>query len=189
MSRSLILDAAVACLTQFGNDKTTLNDVARAAGLSRQTVYRYFPDRGALLEAVQEMEEQRLRDEVATIGARAASLEEFLRALIGERAATVARYRTREHLLAQDRSLQKSLSLSNDRWVVLLREVIEPQLETRRGELRPDIDVGQAAEWAAIIVSGLPTLRHAATFDLDDPAEVAGFFSRHICRGLVKPWK
>ena len=40
-------------LRQFGNEKTTLNDVARVAGLARQTIYRYFPNRAALLEGVE----------------------------------------------------------------------------------------------------------------------------------------
>ncbi len=191
LSRDQILDAAVACLTQFGNDKTTLNDVARAAGLSRQTVYRYFPDRGALLEAVQELEEERLRAAAEGIAARSSSFEAFLRELIADRAATVSRYRTRQHLLAHDRSLFRSLVLSNDRWLALLRELVTPQLAAarRRGELRSGVDLAAAAEWIAITASALPALTDATTFDLDDPKAVGAFYARHICRGLVKTWK
>ena len=61
-TRLRILEAAVACFTQFGNERTTLNDVARVASVTRQTIYRYFPDRAALLEAVRDLEEQRLRE-------------------------------------------------------------------------------------------------------------------------------
>ncbi|MGI9578039.1 MAG: TetR/AcrR family transcriptional regulator, partial [Microthrixaceae bacterium] len=38
-----ILDAVVACAGRFGIDKTTVDDVAREAGVSRATVYRLFP--------------------------------------------------------------------------------------------------------------------------------------------------
>jgi len=186
-ARARILDAAIACFTQFGNDKTTLNDVARVARLSRQTIYRYFPDRRALLEAVQELEEQHLRDEVETIATRCSSFEELLCALVEARAATRDRYRTRQHLIEHDRGLYQSLFLSSDRRVGLLREVIAPQLEAahRRGELRTDLDLAQATEWVAITVNTVSTLTGATTFDLDDPAEVGRFYSRHICRGLL----
>ena len=42
--RERLLDAAEGCLQQFGPQKTSMEDVARAAGMSRATVYRYFED-------------------------------------------------------------------------------------------------------------------------------------------------
>jgi AcrR family transcriptional regulator len=50
--RERLLDAAEECLTQFGPQKTSMEDVARAAGMSRATVYRYFDNRDALLRGV-----------------------------------------------------------------------------------------------------------------------------------------
>lgn len=47
-----ILAAAVECFRRRGIGKTTMEDVAAAAGMGRQTVYRSFPTRGALLDAV-----------------------------------------------------------------------------------------------------------------------------------------
>ena len=38
-----LLDATVACIARVGVSKTTLDDVAREAGCSRATLYRYFP--------------------------------------------------------------------------------------------------------------------------------------------------
>lgn len=42
--RTRILEAAVACLGSYGIAKTTVDDVARRAGVARATVYRHFPD-------------------------------------------------------------------------------------------------------------------------------------------------
>jgi AcrR family transcriptional regulator len=50
--RERLLDAAEGCLEQFGPEKTSMEDVARAAGMSRATVYRYFENRDALLLGV-----------------------------------------------------------------------------------------------------------------------------------------
>ena len=39
--RARILDAAEICLERYGLQKTTIEDVAKASGVSRATVYRY----------------------------------------------------------------------------------------------------------------------------------------------------
>lgn len=44
-----ILDAARRCVEEFGVRRTTLTEVARRAGVSRPTVYRRWPDTGALV--------------------------------------------------------------------------------------------------------------------------------------------
>jgi AcrR family transcriptional regulator len=45
----LILDAARDCVLAVGLRRTTLTDVARRAGVSRMTMYRRWPDMGALI--------------------------------------------------------------------------------------------------------------------------------------------
>jgi len=51
-TRAVILDAAVAEMVRVGLRKLSLVEVARVAGVSRQTVYRYFRDRDELITAV-----------------------------------------------------------------------------------------------------------------------------------------
>jgi AcrR family transcriptional regulator len=186
-TRLRILDAAIACFTRYGNEKTTLNDVARVAGLARQTIYRHFPDRAAVLEAVRDLEDQRLRDDVAVLAGRAGTLEDFLTALVEARSRTANRYHTRQHLLERDLGLVTSLHLSRDHRVALLRELIAPVLEAarRRGELRPDVDTVAASEWIAIALSTVTTLTGATAFDVENSADVGRFYARHLCRGLV----
>lgn len=40
-----IIDATVKCFRRFGINKTSMDDIAKAAKLSRPTIYRYFPSR------------------------------------------------------------------------------------------------------------------------------------------------
>jgi TetR/AcrR family acrAB operon transcriptional repressor len=47
-----ILDAAAAVIIRFGYDKTTMGDIAEAAGASRRTVYLYFSGKEQLFEAL-----------------------------------------------------------------------------------------------------------------------------------------
>ncbi|WP_326954213.1 TetR/AcrR family transcriptional regulator [Amycolatopsis sp. NBC_01286] len=51
-ARRRIVEAATACLDRAGLAKTSLSDVAAEAGVTRQTVYRYFPGLKDILRAV-----------------------------------------------------------------------------------------------------------------------------------------
>lgn len=46
-----LLDATIRCIQLYGVDKTGISDVAREAGVTRRTVYRYFDDRQVLVAA------------------------------------------------------------------------------------------------------------------------------------------
>jgi AcrR family transcriptional regulator len=59
------LDAAESCYTRFGLAKTTVEDVARAAGVSRATLYRHFGSRNDLLVGVIARDARRLAAEAA----------------------------------------------------------------------------------------------------------------------------
>lgn len=54
LARERIIDAATRCVERMGVPKTTLSDVAAEVGVTRQTVYRYFPNLTDLLTAVAE---------------------------------------------------------------------------------------------------------------------------------------
>jgi AcrR family transcriptional regulator len=47
-----ILDAAATVIIRLGYDKTTMSDIAEAAGLSRRAVYLYFKSKDELFEAL-----------------------------------------------------------------------------------------------------------------------------------------
>ncbi len=51
-ARQRIIAATMSCVDQFGSAKTTLSDVATELGVTRQTVYRYYPSLAELLAAV-----------------------------------------------------------------------------------------------------------------------------------------
>lgn len=50
-ARERLMDAALRCVQRYGIHKTNLNDIARQAGVTRPTVYRYFENRDAILAA------------------------------------------------------------------------------------------------------------------------------------------
>jgi AcrR family transcriptional regulator len=71
-----ILDAALDQLIRYGPRRTTMDDVARGAGLGRATVYRRFPQKDQLFEAVLLRECRRFLEQLTAALAAASSLEE-----------------------------------------------------------------------------------------------------------------
>lgn len=61
--RDQIYEAATACFERFGLRRTTMDDVAAAAGVSRKTVYNYFDNKNSLISEVIEREARRVADE------------------------------------------------------------------------------------------------------------------------------
>ena len=50
--RARIFKAAVSCFSRYGLRRTTMDDVATAAGVSRKTVYNYFTNKSVLIAEV-----------------------------------------------------------------------------------------------------------------------------------------
>jgi AcrR family transcriptional regulator len=90
-----ILDAAARVLSEHGS--SNMADVAAAAGVSRATLYRYYPHREALLDALAAQALADAAARVAAAGLERAPVEEaierMVRALIavGDRYAVLVR--------------------------------------------------------------------------------------------------
>jgi len=50
-ARERLMDAAIGCLQRFGLEKTSMADIAAAAGITKPTVYSYFSSRDELLQS------------------------------------------------------------------------------------------------------------------------------------------
>jgi AcrR family transcriptional regulator len=80
-----LLSAASAAFTEHGADDVSLEEIARRAGVGIGTLYRHFPTRQALLEAVYRDQVEILRaraDELLESGTPADALAAWLRALM-----------------------------------------------------------------------------------------------------------
>ena len=77
--RDKIIDAAVRCFERFGPQRTSMNDIADEAGISRRTLYRQFDDRPAL---VAEILDRRFAVLHASVLAHLASYDDIEEALV-----------------------------------------------------------------------------------------------------------
>ncbi|GBE64497.1 putative TetR-family transcriptional regulator [Mycobacterium sp. MFM001] len=183
-TRDAIVSAAFACFRTRGLSKTTIVDIARQAGVSRSTVYEYFPDKGAVVEACAEAASQRFYRNMAKVVNRGETLEDKLvRAAVfvvqARRVVEPEKYFDQEEV---DLLLTKNSA-------VLLQECgdfIAPFLVAAKltGEVRKDLDVAAAAEWFARILFSLFTTP-SPRIDMHDDSAVAEFVRPFAVRGFI----
>jgi AcrR family transcriptional regulator len=183
-----ILEAGSACLARFGNEKTSIQDVADAAGVSRATIYRYYPDRAKLFQAVTDREYAQQLDEVRTRADRTGGLEAALAIVSEVIASAVIRFHTRDHLRNHDRGLAQYLYFQQRDRLAFVRTLVRPYVQRAHeaGELTSEVSLEEAVEWIVMGLAMIPTLPPSQTLDFDDPVAVGRFFASRLCRGLTK---
>jgi AcrR family transcriptional regulator len=181
-----ILDAGSAWLTRFGNEKTTIQDVAQASGISRATIYRYFPGRAQLLQAITDYDQARQLQEVRIRAAAAASMEEAVAIAAEVLWVAALRFRTSEHLANRDRGLANYLVFRRADRSEWITELIRPYVQRAReaGELPSAVSLDDAIGWIVMTLSAIPMLPQSGILDVGDPPAIGRVLARRICRGL-----
>ncbi|MCA1726744.1 MAG: TetR family transcriptional regulator [Actinobacteria bacterium] len=177
-TQARIVDAAFRAVSTFGLSRFTMEDVAREADLSRQSVYRYFDSKDALVTELVYREEEAFISGVRAAYARHEDLESAIR-----EALTFCFDLARRHPLL-------------DRLLAAEPEVLLPYLTTRGGGVieratrvmeelaagRPDVDPALAHRAADL--SARLTVSYALTPTDEPPHEVASEIARILTRAL-----
>ena len=149
--RKLILQQAAQLFAQSGYPATSMNQVARACGLSKATLYHYVRDKDSLLLQIAEGHVSRLQVMVDEVCALGLPPEPRLRLLIERTMAEYAGAQQAHRVLTEDvRFLQP-----NDRQRVLdkQRHVVRA-VATAMGELRPDLQAARLHKPLAMLLFG-----------------------------------
>src|SRR3954471_5915001 len=97
-----VVDGALRAIARYGLTKLTVDDVAREAGISRATLYRYFPGRGAVLSAVIAAETERLQQGLDEALGEVTPLAGALTAVAGYGARAFAGHEALQYLLSTE---------------------------------------------------------------------------------------
>ena len=174
-----ILDAAREQFMTFGLRRSTVDDVARRAGVSRVTVYRRIGNKDSLVSACLLREYRRFLVEVDDAVAALPTTEDRL----VEGFAAVLRH-IREHpligglLRLEPETMLPFLTLESGPALLAIRDYLADRLrEARRAEGRPVSDPTPVAElMVRVTVSFL--LNPVSCFELDDESQVREFARR-----------
>lgn len=183
-ARTRILEATYACIARYGLGKTTIEDAAKEAGLSRATVYRHFP--GGREELVREVIGWemarfflRLAEAVAGTGDFADLLEEAL--LFAHEA--VERHEVLQKVLqTEPERLLPTLTVESDRIRVLISAFLVPHLSCEP-RLRPGVDPPEAADYVARLF--LSFIGSPGRWDLTDRRQVRTLVRTEFLGGIL----
>ncbi len=184
--RDQILEAANQCFSQLGIQRTSVQDVARMANVSRGTIYRYFEDRNVLIDAAIEFGAQKFYQLVAAAMAGEATLAEKLGAMAEAHARNLLEHRTRNRLMADDAELMRHMISDGDSAIRRSTEFLVPYVRDaqKRGEVGSGVDVAAASEWLARIIYSFSTVNEAQTFDMSKPETVRDYVEKFAVNGL-----
>jgi AcrR family transcriptional regulator len=169
--RKYLLEAAQHCFERYGLGKTTMEDVAAAANVSRPTLYRYFKNRdglvlAVLLEALEDFNQQ-ARDLIArqpnfalavtdalVLAVQVGIENPYVRMALGPESFSLS-----SRLIGASKSFH---DLAGQIWEPLLRRGIES------GEARGNLNLKTACRWlvdieflmATRVLEGSMELRH-----------------------------
>jgi len=154
-AKDRLMEAAEACFDKYGVAKTTMDDIAKVAGVSRPTVYRHFDDRDSLILAVVMRRSRQLIDRAQKFIRKHDSFEDQLvEGLIflvdkGRKDPFVSLLVSPESMDLANQILGAStaaVDLAYEMWEPILTEAQE------RGELRADLDFREIATWITYLI-------------------------------------
>lgn len=162
-----ILDAAARVFYEEGAS-ANLASVAAAAGISRATLYRYYANREALLEALSADAIEAAVRRLADAGLERASVDDAIGRLVRAMLAVGDRYA----MVADHQSMLKA---ANERLASVLRDVLRRGVDA--GDLRTDLAVDVLYEFlAATILTALKlTQKHGLGLEEASAAAAAMF--------------
>ncbi|HEU5302698.1 MAG TPA: TetR/AcrR family transcriptional regulator [Acidimicrobiia bacterium] len=185
--RERVFGGAYECVERFGLGKTTIEDVARASGVSRATIYRLFPGgRDQLLRETVGWEMNRffarLAEAVADLPDLASRLE---LALVFARQSVLDHAVLQKVLVTEPEVLLPLMTIEQHRVVRYITAYLVPLLGAERavGRLDPVVDLNQAADHLSRMVLSL--ISSPGRWDLSDPDSVRRLVHQELLGGLL----
>ena len=175
------IDALLVCIARFGLSKTTLDDVAREAGCSRATLYRYFDGKSALVRRAVDVELRRVTGCAIAAAAEQLTFADAVVALVTIAAQGLLDHRALQFLLAHEpEQILGQLAFGpGDRVLVRVGDAFSPAFAWW---LSVD-DARRAGDWLARILRSY-VLMPKPSIDLTDPVESRHFLSELVIPGL-----
>jgi AcrR family transcriptional regulator len=188
-TRARVLDAAYEQFSRMGVQRSTMEDVARRAGVSRITVYRRFATKDALVEHVVRREFRRYFDRfLLDIGQAETAADRVVLGFVSSLRA-IRRNPLIGGLIATEPDLVVPSMISDGgRTLATVREFVAGQLrhEQRAGTVSADLDIDHVAELMVRISASflaIPSL----LIDLDDDDQLAALARRFLVPMLDPP--
>lgn len=177
-----LLDAALEAATIHGISKLSMGDVARRADLSRQTLYRHYPSKDALVAAVVTAETTQLIEQVVAAALEHTDPQDSLEAGLLAALTVLRDHPLLDRLVrTEPEALLPLLTTDTSPVMVQVRSVVEAILTEGSPDLTHD---AVALRRFADVVTRL-LISYAVSAPDDPPEVVAHFLSTFLVHGAV----
>ena len=181
--RDRILQATYACVARYGIAKTTVEDAAREAGISRATVYRHFPGgKDQLIRETILWESARFFGRLTPLVENASSLAELLEELVvfGHRA--IEEHAVLQKVLqTEPELLLPQLTVGSSALVGIIKALLMPWLSS--ADLSEGVTADDAGDHLARMLLSL--IGAPGRWDLRDPDQVRVLVREHLMAGIA----
>ncbi len=185
--RDRLLEATYTCIARFGLAKTTVEDVVKASGISRATIYRHFPGgRDELLRETVAWEIGRFFIELGDRVRDAPDLTELLRLGLEFAHQSVQEHEVlRKMLDTEPERLLPLLTTESTKSLPFIASFLMPYLEreARNARLRDDVDIERAADYLARGILSL--IGTPGRWDLEDDDQVRELVRAELLGGIA----
>ncbi|MEO7429928.1 MAG: helix-turn-helix domain-containing protein [Acidimicrobiales bacterium] len=178
-AETLVMEAMLDCISRWGIAKTTAEDIARAAGISRATLYRMFPGgMEVVFDALLHHEAARFFDAVTDRLEAATTLEDLLVIGVTDAARFLAGHEALAYVLAHEpeRVLPTFAFHRLDPALAIATAFTAPHLCRF---LTDDDAAGAGAEWLVRILLSY-AINPSPTLELTNPASVRRFVATYL---------
>ena len=188
LPRERVLAGAYDCVARFGMNKTTVDDVAKASGISRATIYRLFP--GGRDQVLRETVGWEMNRFFARLAEAVDGAPDF--ATLVEQALTFAHQAVNDHdvlqkvLVTEPDVLLPLMTIEQHRVLRYITAYLRPLLEreAEAGRRRDGVDVDAAADFVARMA--LSIMASPGPVDLTDPVQVRGLVRSQLLAGILR---
>lgn len=171
--RKILLQAASDVLMEYGANKTTLDDIARRAGMAKTSLYYYFKDKNEIIGAIIQGYMEQLLEVMTEAASKKETAEDKMYALIEARYRFIAvkARRASKETIQEFRALEGVFEAEKEFYLRAHQELVRGILEygIDRGEIKPldNLDLVPL-----IIISSMFGCDRTFTFYYDQPDRI-----------------
>ena len=175
-------EAVLTCIGRFGLAKTTIDDIAREAGCSRATLYRYFDGKPEIVGGAVVTENERIAGVVIAAGRAAPTFADVVVAAVVAGARELRGHDALQFLLAHEpEAILGHLAFGpGDRLLVAVGDAVAPAFDRW---LTP-ADAARAGDWLARLVRSY-VLMPQPPIDFTDATAARAFLAQLVLPGLA----
>jgi AcrR family transcriptional regulator len=178
--------AVLACIGRFGLAKTTIDDIAREAGCSRATLYRYFDGKPEIVRSAVTAEQARITALIVDAGRAAPTLADAVVGVVTTAAVELRHHDALQFLLAHEpEAVLGHLAFGpGDRVLIAVGDAIAPAFDRW---LSPS-DATRAGDWLARVLRSYVLMPHPP-IDFTDAHAARAFLEQLVIPGLEESRK